>query len=44
MTYKSFFLDGERQPTGSNGNSGGMDMMVDDKGVRINFSSQTGMK
>lgn len=28
----------------SNGNSGGMDMMVEDKGVRINFSSRTGMK
>ena len=29
---------------GSNGNNGGNDMMVDDKGVRINFSSRTGMK
>ena len=37
-------LDGERQPTASNGNNGGMDMMVDDKGVRINFSSHSGMK
>ena len=37
-------LDGERQPTASNGNNGGNDMMVDDKGVRINFSSRTGMK
>ena len=37
-------LDGERQPTSSNGNNGGMDMMVDDKGVRINFSSRNGMK
>ena len=37
-------LDGERQPTVSNGNNGGMDMMVDDKGVRINFSSRSGMK
>ena len=37
-------LDGERQPTVSNGNNGGMDMMVDDKGVRINFSSRFGMK
>ena len=37
-------LDGVRQPTVSNGNNGGMDMMVDDKGVRINFSSQSGMK
>ena len=30
--------------TASNGNNGGMDMMVDDKGVRINFSSRYGMK
>ena len=37
-------LDGEHQPTVSNGNNGGMDMMVDDKGVRINFSSRTGRK
>ena len=37
-------LDGERKPTASNGNNVGMDMMVDDKGVRINFSSQSGMK
>ena len=37
-------LDGERKPTVSNGNNGGNDMMVDDKGVRINFSSRTGMK
>ncbi len=37
-------LDGERQPTISNGNNGGMDMMADDKGVRINFSSRSGMK
>ena len=37
-------LDGERQPTASSGNSGGMDLMVDDKGVRINFSSRSGMK
>jgi len=37
-------LDGQRKPTASNGNSGGMDMMVDDKGVRINFSSLSGMK
>ena len=33
-----------RQPTVSNGNNGGMDMMVDGKGVRINFSSRSGMK
>ena len=37
-------LDGERKPTVSTGNNGGMDMMVDDKGVRINFSSRSGMK
>ena len=37
-------LDGERKPIVSNGNNGGNDMMVDDKGVRINFSSRTGMK
>ena len=37
-------LDGTRKPTASNGNNGGMDMMVDDKGVRINFSSRYGMK
>ena len=37
-------LDGERKPTASNGNNGGNDMMVVDKGVRINFSSRTGMK
>ena len=37
-------LDGVRKPTASNGNNGGMDMMVDDKGVRINFSSRSGMK
>ena len=37
-------LDGERKPTASNGNNGGMDMMVDDKGVRINFSSKSGKK
>ena len=37
-------LDGKRMPTMSNGNNGGNDMMVDDKGVRINFSSRTGRK
>ena len=41
---KVVYQDGERQPTASNGNNGGMDMMVDDKGVRINFSSRSGMK
>lgn len=30
-------LDGERKPTASNGNNGGMDMMVDDKGVKVLF-------
>ena len=30
--------------THAHGNNGGMDMMVDDKGVRINFSSRSGMK
>ena len=37
-------LDGKRQPTKSDGNNGGNDMMVEDKGVRITFSSRTGMK
>lgn len=37
-------LDGDRQPVSSSGNSGGMDKMVDDKGVRIYFSSLTGFK
>ena len=37
-------LDGESKPTDSNCNNGGMDMMVDDNGVRINFSSRSGMK
>ena len=44
MVMWTFSLDGERKSTASNGNNGGMDMMVDDKGVRINFSSRTGMK
>ena len=30
-------LDGERKPTASNGNNGGMDMMVDDKCVKVLF-------
>ena len=30
-------LDGERKPTTSNGNNGGMDMMVDDKCVKVLF-------
>ena len=37
-------LDGERKAGPSNGNNGGMDLMVEDKGVRINFSSRTGLK
>ena len=37
-------LDGERKPTASNGNNDSMDMMVNDKGMRINFSSLSGMK
>ena len=37
-------LDGKRQPTKSDGNNGGNDMMIEDKGVRINFSSQTGIR
>jgi hypothetical protein len=28
----------------NNGNNSGMDMIVDDKGVRINFNSRTGRK
>ena len=37
-------LDGKRQLTKSDGNNGGNDMMIEDKGVRINFSSQTGIR
>ncbi len=37
-------LDGKRTPTKSNGNNGGNDMMIEDNGVRINFSSKTGLK
>ena len=37
-------LDGKRQPTSSSSNIGGMDMMVEDNGVRINFNSLTGLK
>lgn len=28
----------------SDGNNGGNDMMIEDKGVRITFSSRTGLK
>ena len=37
-------LDGKRQPITSDGNNGGNDLMIDDKGVRITFSSRNGMK
>lgn len=37
-------LDGKRQPVKSDGNNGGNDLMIDDKGVRITFSSRNGMK
>jgi hypothetical protein len=37
-------LDGKRKPVKSDGNNGGNDMMIEDKGVRINFSSRTGIK
>lgn len=37
-------LDGKRQPIKSDGNNGGNDLMVDDKGVRITFSSRNGIK
>ena len=37
-------LDGKREPIKSNGNNGGNDMMIEDNGVRINFSSKTGLK
>lgn len=37
-------LDGKREPIKSNGNNGGNDLMIEDKGVRINFSSRTGIK
>ena len=37
-------LDGKRQPIKSDGNNGGNDMMIDDKGVRITFSSRSGIK
>lgn len=37
-------LDGKREPIKSDGNNGGNDMMIEDKGVRITFSSKTGIK
>ncbi|MBR5936080.1 MAG: MBL fold metallo-hydrolase [Bacteroidaceae bacterium] len=37
-------LDGKRQPIKSDGNNGGNDLMVEDKGVRITFSSRNGIK
>ena len=37
-------LDGKRQPIKSDGNNGGNDMMIEDRGVRVTFSSQNGMK
>ncbi|MBP5348220.1 MAG: MBL fold metallo-hydrolase [Bacteroidaceae bacterium] len=37
-------LDGKRQPIKSDGNNGGNDLMIDDKGVRITFSSRSGIK
>ena len=37
-------LEGKRKPIKSNGNNGGNDMMIEDNGVRINFSSRTGLK
>lgn len=37
-------LDGKRQGIKSDGNNGGNDMMIEDRGVRVTFSSQNGMK
>ena len=37
-------LDGKRQPIKSDGNNGGNDLMINDKGVRITFSSRSGIK
>lgn len=37
-------LDGKRQPIKSDGNNGGNDLMIDEKGVRITFSSRSGIK
>ena len=37
-------LDGKREPVKSDGNNGGNDMMIEDKGVRITFSSRNGIR
>lgn len=37
-------LDGKRQYQKASGNSGGMDAQVEDFGVKLNFSSRTGIK
>lgn len=37
-------LDGKRQPIKSDGNNGGNDMMIEDRGVRVTFSSRNGIK
>ena len=37
-------LDGKRQGIKSDGNSGGNDMMIEDRGVRVVFSSENGIK
>ena len=37
-------LDGKRKPIKSDGNNGGNDMMIEDRGVRVTFSSQNGIK
>ena len=37
-------LDGKRQPVKSDGNNGGNDLMINDRGVRVTFSSRNGIK
>ena len=37
-------LDGKRQGIKSDGNNGGNDMMIEDRGVRVTFSSKNGIK
>jgi glyoxylase-like metal-dependent hydrolase (beta-lactamase superfamily II) len=37
-------LDGKRQPIKSDGNNGGNDLMIEDRGVRVTFSSRSGIK
>ena len=37
-------LDGKRKPIKSDGNNGGNDMMIEDRGVRVTFSSRNGIK